>query len=188
MFKVGFGYDSHCFDKKRKLILGGVEITDQFGLAGHSDADVLLHALIDALLGSVGGRDIGSLFPDNDPSFKDISSLKLLKDVVDKIKAKNYVINNCDLVIVSEIPKLEPFREEIVESIADVLNIESDKINFKATTNEKMGFVGRKEGMAAFAVVSVLKDKLWEFFNWLDREGSNYDVSQRYNDSRSNND
>lgn len=187
MFKVGFGYDSHCFDDKRKLILGGIEITDQFGLAGHSDADVLLHALIDALLGSVGSGDIGSLFPDNDPKFKDISSLKLLKDVVYRIKAKNYVINNCDLVVVSEIPKLEPFREKIIDSIASVLNIEADKINFKATTNEKMGFIGRKEGMAAFAVVSVLEEKLWNFFNWLDREGSNYDVSQRYNDSRSNN-
>lgn len=187
MFKVGFGYDSHRFDEKRKLILGGVEITDQFGLAGHSDADVLLHALIDALLGSVGSGDIGSHFPDNEPEYKNISSLKLLKDVVDKIEAKNYVINNCDLVVVSEIPKLEPFRKKIIDSISSNLGIKADNINFKATTNEKMGFIGRKEGMAAYAVVSVLEEKLWKFFDWLDREGSNYDVSQRYNDSRSNN-
>lgn len=177
MFKVGFGYDSHRFDKQRKLILGGVEITDQFGLAGHSDADVLLHALIDALLGSVGAGDIGTHFPDDDPEFENISSLKLLKTAVKKIEEENYVINNCDLVIVSEIPKLEPFRKEIVNSISSALSIEAEKINFKATTNEKMGFVGRKEGMAAYAVVSVLEEKLLGFFNWLDREGSNYDVS-----------
>ena len=187
MFKVGFGYDSHRFDKKRKLVIGGVEITDQFGLAGHSDADVLLHALIDALLGSVGSRDIGSLFPDDDPNYKNISSITLLENVVKIIKEKKFVVNNCDLVVVSEIPKLKPFRTQIVESIADVLSVESNKISFKATTNEKMGFIGRKEGMAAYAVVSVLEEKMVDFFNWLDSEGSNYDVSQRYNDSRSNN-
>jgi 2-C-methyl-D-erythritol 2,4-cyclodiphosphate synthase len=187
LFKVGFGYDSHRFEEKRKLILGGVEITDQFGLAGHSDADVLLHALIDALLGSLGEGDIGTHFPDDDPEYKGISSLKLLEEVVEKTKEKQYIINNCDLVIVSEIPKLEPFRQEIVNSISNVLKIEKEKINFKATTNEKMGFVGRKEGMAAYAVVSLVEEKLLEFFNWLDREGSNYDVSERYNDSRSNN-
>lgn len=187
MFKVGFGYDSHRFDKNRKLFLGGVEIDSEYGLKGHSDADVLLHALIDALLGAVGSGDIGSHFPDNDPQYKDVSSLKLLNIVKEDIKAKNFIINNCDLVVVAEKPKLKSYRSRIISSIAEVLEIEEKEINFKATTNEKMGFTGREEGMAAYAVVSVVEKRVWQFFQWLDTEGSIYDVSKKYNDKRSNN-
>ena len=177
MLKVGFGYDSHRFGKNRKLILGGIEIPAGFGLKGYSDADVLTHALIDALLGALGSGDIGTHFPDDDPKYKNISSLKLLKKVVLKVKNKGYLINNCDLQIVAESPKLQPHREKIVNSLADNLKIDKDKINFKATTNEKMGFVGREEGMAAFAVVSIIEKKLWDFYNSIEGGEQAYDVS-----------
>lgn len=172
MFKVGFAYDSHRFVEDRKLILGGVEIKSAYGLKGHSDADVLLHALMDALLGAIGSGDIGTHFPDDDPQYKDISSLKLLSEVKKEIKKKNFVINNCDLVVVAERPKLKPYRKKIVYSIADNLGIDKNEVNFKATTNEKMGFVGREEGMAAFAVVSVVESNLWQFFETVKKEGS----------------
>lgn len=183
MFKVGFGYDSHRFDKNRKLFLGGVEIESEFGLQGHSDADVLLHALMDALLGSVGSGDIGSHFPDDDPQFKDISSLKLLAEVKKEVAGKNFVINNCDLVVVAEKPKLKPYRNEIVNSIAENLNLDVEDINFKATTNEKMGFIGRREGMAAYAVVSVVEKAMWQFLKKLNRKGVLDDASKEYNDN-----
>ncbi|MCC3145106.1 2-C-methyl-D-erythritol 2,4-cyclodiphosphate synthase [Halanaerobium sp. Z-7514] len=165
MLKVGFGYDSHRLVKGRKLLLGGVEIPSQFGLKGHSDADLLIHALIDALLGALGKGDIGTHFPDDDPEYKDISSSKLLKKIVLEVKAEKYLINNCDLQIVAEKPKLQSYREKIVNSLAEDLEISKAKINFKATTNEKMGFVGREEGMAAYAVVSLIEKKLWDFYN-----------------------
>ncbi len=182
MFKVGFAYDSHRFDKGRKLFLGGVEIPSKHGLKGHSDADVLLHALMDALLGAIGSGDIGSHFPDDDPKYKDISSLILLKKVKNEIEKKDFIVNNCDLVVVAEKPKLKPYRNKIVSSIASSLEIEEKEINFKATTNEKMGFTGREEGLAAYAVVSVVEKKLWQFFRCLEKEGSIYDVSKKYND------
>lgn len=172
MFKVGFAYDSHRFIKNRPLFLGGVEVKSDLGLKGHSDADVLLHALMDALLGAVGSGDIGTHFPDDDPKYKNISSLILLDEVRKEVAEKKYIINNCDLVIVAERPKLKPYRNQIVESIADNLKIKKNKINFKATTNEKMGFTGREEGIAAYAVVSVVESKLWQFFETLKREGS----------------
>ncbi|RCW53915.1 MULTISPECIES: 2-C-methyl-D-erythritol 2,4-cyclodiphosphate synthase [Halanaerobium] len=182
MFKVGFGYDSHRFDENRKLFLGGVEIDSDYGLKGHSDADVLLHALMDALLGAVGSGDIGSHFPDGDPKFKNISSLKLLSEVKKEVSRKNFVINNCDLVVVAEKPKLKPYRKRITSSIAENLNLDLQDINFKATTNEKMGFTGRREGMAAYAVVSVVEKALWQFLNKLNRKGVLDDVSKEYND------
>ncbi len=172
MFKVGFAYDSHRFIKGRKLFLGGVEISSDYGLEGHSDADVLLHALMDALLGAVGSGDIGTHFPDDDPQYEGISSLKLLSEVKTEVKEKKFVVNNCDLVVVAEKPKLKPYRNQIVSSIADNLAVDKNTINFKATTNEKMGFTGREEGMAAFAVVSVVERKLWQFFETLKMEGS----------------
>ena len=172
MFKVGFGYDSHRFAENSKLFLGGVEIESDYGLEGHSDADVLLHALMDALLGAVGSGDIGTHFPDNDPKYKNISSLKLLTKVNEEVKQKKFVINNCDLVVIAEKPKLKPYRSQIVASIAENLNIAKKDVNFKATTNEKMGFTGRGEGMAAYAVVSVVEKKLWQFFEHIN-EGSN---------------
>ena len=152
--------------------MGGVEIKTEYGLKGHSDADVLLHALMDALLGAVGSGDIGTHFPDNDPQYKDISSLKLLAEVKKEVKTKNFIINNCDLVVVAEKPKLKPYRSQIISSIAENLDLKKEDINFKATTNEKMGFTGRGEGMAAYAVVSVVEKKLWQFFEHIN-EGSN---------------
>jgi len=172
MFKVGFAYDSHRFVQNRKLLLGGIEIESEYGLEGHSDADVLLHALMDALLGAVGSGDIGTHFPDDDPKYKNISSLKLLTDVNKEVDSKNFVVNNCDLVVIAEKPKLKPYRSQIVASIAENLNIEKKDVNFKATTNEKMGFTGRGEGMAAYAVVSVVEKKLWQFLRDLNTEGS----------------
>ncbi|TDO84882.1 2-C-methyl-D-erythritol 2,4-cyclodiphosphate synthase [Halanaerobium saccharolyticum] len=182
MFKVGFGYDSHRFAKDRKLFLGGVEIESDFGLQGHSDADVLLHALMDALLGAVGSGDIGSHFPDDDPQYKNISSLKLLGEVKKEVEIRNFIINNCDLVVIAEKPKLKPYRSQILASIAESLNLEQKDINFKATTNEKMGFTGRGEGMAAYAVVSVVEKQLWQFFKKVNRKGVLDDVSKEYND------
>ena len=182
MFKVGFGYDSHRFSQNRKLVLGGVEIESDYGLQGHSDADVLLHALMDALLGAVAAGDIGSHFPDDDPQYKDISSLKLLSEVKKEIKRKEFIINNCDLVVVAEKPKLKPYRSQIIASIAESLELPKKDINFKATTNEKMGFTGRGEGMAAYAVVSVVEKTLWQFFKKLNRKGVLDDVSKEYND------
>ena len=172
MFKVGFAYDSHRFVQNRKLLLGGIEIESEYGLEGHSDADVLLHALMDALLGAVGSGDIGTHFPDNDPKYKNISSLKLLAKVNEEVNQKKFVINNCDLVVIAEKPKLKPYRSQIVASIAENLNIAKKDVNFKATTNEKMGFTGRGEGMAAYAVVSVVEKNLWQFFRDLNGEGS----------------
>ncbi|MFW5885550.1 MAG: 2-C-methyl-D-erythritol 2,4-cyclodiphosphate synthase [Halanaerobium sp.] len=183
MFKVGFGYDSHRFVKKRKLYLGGIEIESDYGLQGHSDADVLLHALMDALLGAVGSGDIGSHFPDDDPRYKDINSLKLLAEVKKEVARKKFVINNCDLVVVAEKPKLKPYRNQILNSIAENLNLEKKDINFKATTNEKMGFTGREEGIAAYAVVSVVEKTLWQFLKKLNRKGVLDDVSKEYNDN-----
>lgn len=172
MFKVGFGYDSHRFDPKGELLLGGVKIESNYGLQGHSDADLLLHALIDALLGALADGDIGSHFPDTDPKYKDISSLKLLTEVKKEVENKNFIINNCDLLVIAEKPKLKPYRSEIVSSIAENLNIKEKNINFKATTNEKMGFVGRGEGMAAYAVVSIVEKNIWRALKTLKREGS----------------
>ena len=183
MFKVGFGYDSHRFAKSRKLFLGGVEIESDLGLQGHSDADVLLHALMDALLGAVASGDIGSHFPDDDPQYKNISSLKLLTEVKKEVEKKKFVINNCDLVVVAEKPKLKPYRSQIIASIAENLKLAEKDINFKATTNEKMGFTGRGEGMAAYAVVSVVEKKLWQFLERLNKKGVLDDVSKRYNDN-----
>ena len=182
MFKVGFGYDSHRFTGNRKLFLGGVEIEYDYGLQGHSDADVVLHALMDALLGAVGSGDIGSHFPDNDPRYKDIRSLKLMQEVKREVERKKFIINNCDLVVVAEKPKLKPYRNQIIASIAEILELPKNDINFKATTNEKMGFTGRGEGMAAYAVVSVVEKALWQFLKELNRKGVLNDVSKEYND------
>ena len=170
--RIGYGYDVHKFVEGRKLMLGGVEIPFDRGLEGHSDADVLLHAITDAILGALALGDIGSHFPDDDPKYKNISSLKLLTDVNKEVDSKNFVVNNCDLVVIAEKPKLKPYRSQIVASIAENLNIEKKDVNFKATTNEKMGFTGRGEGMAAYAVVSVVEKKLWQFLRDLNTEGS----------------
>ena len=153
--RIGFGYDAHPLILGRKLILGGEIVPYQKGLAGHSDADVLIHSLIDALLGAAGEGDIGQHFPDNDEQYKDISSLKLLKNTYEILKRKTLTINNIDVSVVLEEPRIAPFIMSMKNNIAQVLKTSSEKINIKATTNEKMGFIGRKEGVASYCVVSL---------------------------------
>jgi 2-C-methyl-D-erythritol 4-phosphate cytidylyltransferase/2-C-methyl-D-erythritol 2,4-cyclodiphosphate synthase len=151
----GFGYDSHRFAADRKLILGGVEITFDKGLQGHSDADALIHAICDALLGAAGCGDIGRHFPDNDLEYKNISSIILLEKVKKIIEARGFSINNVDATLVMEMPRLAPYASQIVSNIACALDIAETSVNIKAKTNEGMGFTGRNEGIAAFATAMV---------------------------------
>ena len=153
--RVGFGYDVHPLILGRKLILGGEVIPCQKGLDGHSDADVLIHSLIDALLGAAGEGDIGQHFPDNHEQYKDISSLKLLKKTYEILKRKEFTINNIDVSVVLEEPRIAPFINGMRNNIAQVLKISFKEINIKATTNERMGFIGRGEGIASYCVVSL---------------------------------
>lgn len=151
--RVGMGYDVHRLVKGRRLILGGVEIPFKKGLLGHSDGDVLLHAICDALLGAAGKRDIGQHFPDTDSRYRNISSLVLL----DKTKGiiKEHRVNNIDSIVIAQEPKLASYLEKMKENIAQVLKIDKGKINIKATTTERLGSIGRGEGIAAYATVSV---------------------------------
>ena len=151
--RIGHGYDVHRLVPERKLVLGGVEIEHERGLLGHSDADVLTHALMDAMLGAAALGDIGLHFPDSDEEYKGISSILLLKKVNEIIKAKGYILGNADITVVAQAPKLRPFIEKMVQNIAETLECDADCINIKATTEEKLGFTGRKEGIAAHAVV-----------------------------------
>ncbi len=153
--RVGFGYDVHPLILGRKLILGGEVIPYQKGLDGHSDADVLIHSLVDALLGAAGEGDIGQHFPDNDEQYKDISSLKLLENTYEILKTKKLSVNNIDVSVVLEEPRVASFILSMKNNIAQVLKITSEKVNIKATTNEKMGFIGRREGAASYCVVSL---------------------------------
>lgn len=153
--RIGFGYDSHRLIEGRSLILGGMEIPHERGLLGHSDADVLVHAICDAVLGAVGGGDIGRHFPDTDPEYKNISSMKMLHRVNKIAEEKGFFINNVDSTIVLERPKLAGYLHEMIMNISEVLNISQSRVNVKAKTNEGMGFVGRSEGVVAFAVVTV---------------------------------
>ncbi len=155
--RVGLGYDVHALTENRKLILGGVEIPYDKGLLGHSDADVLVHAIMDAILGAAALGDIGKHFPDTDNSFKDISSLVLLKQTKHILETKGFFINNIDSTIVAQSPKLSPFIEEMRKNISNVLQIDISSINIKATTTESLGFEGRKEGISAFAIASVMQ-------------------------------
>ena len=157
--RIGFGYDSHRLGSDRKLVLGGREIPHDKGLLGHSDADVLVHAICDAILGATGEGDIGRHFPDTDNTYKNISSIKLLQMVGQLADKKGYLVNNIDSTILLEAPKLVEYKDEMATNIAGALHISSDRVNIKAKTNEGMGFVGRKEGVAAFAVVT-LKEKI----------------------------
>ncbi|HEX3032420.1 MAG TPA: 2-C-methyl-D-erythritol 2,4-cyclodiphosphate synthase [Bacillota bacterium] len=153
--RVGIGYDVHRLVEGRALILGGVQVPHSLGLLGHSDADVLLHAVKDALLGAAGAGDIGKHFPDTDPEYKGISSLLLLGRVREIIEAGGYVLNNLDAVIVAQKPKLAPFIPQMVENIAGVMGVEAGRVNVKATTTEGLGFAGTEEGIAAYAVVTL---------------------------------
>lgn len=157
MIRAGIGYDVHSFSKDRRLIIGGVEIPFDKGLSGHSDADVLLHAICDALLGAAGEGDIGRHFPNTDPAYKDISSLELLKRCVKTIDEKGYSIVNIDSVIIAEAPKFAPHVDKMIDKISDAAKISKGAINIKATTNEKMGFIGKGEGIAAYAVCILQK-------------------------------
>ncbi|MEE1185185.1 MAG: 2-C-methyl-D-erythritol 2,4-cyclodiphosphate synthase [Acutalibacteraceae bacterium] len=150
--RIGHGYDVHRFGENRKLILGGVEIPFEMGLAGHSDADVLIHAVCDALLGAAALGDIGKHFPDNDNSFKDIDSRILLRNVVKLLNEKGYKIGNIDATVIAQKPKLASFIEDMRLNIADDCGIDKNNINVKATTEEGLGFTGRIEGISAHAV------------------------------------
>ncbi len=152
-FRIGHGVDIHRLVPGRKLILGGIEIPWDKGLLGHSDADVACHALSNALLGAIGEGDIGRHFPDSDPRYKDAASIELLRGVMELVKAHGFCVGNADLTILAERPKLTPYREEIQKRLAAVLEVDPSAVNIKATTGEKMGFVGREEGMMAEAVV-----------------------------------
>jgi 2-C-methyl-D-erythritol 2,4-cyclodiphosphate synthase len=155
MARTGLGLDTHAFAPGRALILGGVDIPHEQGLAGHSDADVLTHAVIDALLGAAALGDIGQHFPDTDPRFKDADSLELLRAVVLQLGERGYAIGNVDATVVLERPKLAPYRDAIRDSLAAALALPADAVNVKATTGEGMGFVGRGEGAAAMAVATL---------------------------------
>ncbi len=153
--RVGFGYDSHRFSEGRRLIIGGVEVNYERGLLGHSDADALIHAVVDAIIGALGEGDIGRHFPDTDPNLKGISSLVMLKRVAELAVQRGYYVNNVDTTVILEKPKLSPSIEEMRRNIAKVLGTDSSRVNVKAKTNEKMGFIGRGEGIVAFAVVTL---------------------------------
>ena len=155
--RVGLGYDAHRLVAGRPLILGGVEIPHHLGLAGHSDADVLSHAIGDALLGAVAAGDLGRHFPDSDPAYKDISSLILLEKIMEVVKAKNFRPVNVDAVMVAEAPRLVPHFPAMIAKLAPILDLSPEDINLKATTTEQMGFAGKGEGIAAYAVVLVEK-------------------------------
>lgn len=152
MFRIGQGYDIHIFEEKRPLILGGLKVRDNWGLLGHSDADVLVHAIMDALLGAAGLRDIGYYFPDTDPKYKDICSMDLLAMVKEKLDDKGYTISNIDTIIVAEKPKLKEFIPEMILNISSALDIDKDQVAIKATTKEKMDATGKGKSMEAYAI------------------------------------
>ena len=158
MIRVGIGYDVHQLVENRKLIIGGVTIPHEKGLVGHSDADVLAHAITDAILGSLALGNIGDWFPDTDQTYKDSDSIELLKIVYEDVKKRGYSIVNLDSVLIAEQPKFKPFINDIRQSLTDALGCDLEQISVKATTTEKLGFEGRQEGIAAQAVVQLSND------------------------------
>ena len=157
MIRIGHGYDVHAFSDNRKCIIGGVEIPYEKGLLGHSDADVLLHAISDSLLGAAALGDIGKHFPDSDPEFKGADSLVLLEKVNELLEQKGYKVVNVDATVIAQVPKLAPYILKMRENIAKALKIDVDFISVKATTEEKLGFTGRKEGISAHSVCLIEK-------------------------------
>lgn len=155
IMRVGMGYDVHKLVEGRDLILGGVKIQHTLGLLGHSDADVLLHAIMDALLGAAALGDIGKHFPDTDPKYKGISSIKLLEHVADLISEKGYVVENIDATIIAQKPKMRPYIEEMEKNIAKALGIDVSQINVKATTEEGLGFTGTEQGISSQAICAL---------------------------------
>ena len=155
--RIGHGYDVHRLVPERKLILGGVDVPYGFGLLGHSDADVLTHAVMDALLGAAGLWDIGHAFPDTDPAYEGISSLNLLEQVMEKLALRGFYVGNVDATILAQRPRLAPFITRMRENLAKVLGLVPDRVNVKATTEEGLGFTGAGEGIAAHAVALLLE-------------------------------
>lgn len=154
--RIGHGYDVHALKEGRELIIGGVKIPYERGLDGHSDADVLAHAIADAILGAAALGDIGKLFPDNDPAYEGADSLKLLSAVVAAVRRKGYTVGNVDATVVAQQPKLRPYIDDMRRNLASACNVDIDCISVKATTEEHMGFTGRSEGIAAHAVCLLL--------------------------------
>ena len=150
--RIGTGYDVHKLVEGRKLIIGGVEIPHTLGLLGHSDADVLLHAIMDAVLGAAGLGDIGKHFPDTDEAYKGADSIKLMEHVAELIAEEGYVVGNVDATVIAQKPKLRPYIEQMEENVAKALGITTDRVNIKATTEEHLGFTGREEGISSQAV------------------------------------
>lgn len=157
--RIGHGYDVHILTEGRKLIVGGVEIPYEKGLLGHSDADVLLHAIADSILGAVAMGDIGCMFPDNDPEYKDADSLKLLGEVVNRVELNGFTVHNVDATIIAQKPKMKPYTEKMRENIAGVCMTDVSNISVKATTEEGLGFSGRGEGISAHAVCLLEENK-----------------------------
>lgn len=156
-FRVGFGYDSHRFAPDRPLVLGGVHIPFEQGLAAHSDGDVLIHALCDALLGAAALKDIGTHFPDTDGAFENIDSTLLLARVVELLHKKGWQVNNIDCTLILEQPKMKPYIDEMTQQLSRLLDLDPDRCSIKAKTNEKMGFTGHGEGIAATVVASITR-------------------------------
>ena len=155
--RVGMGYDVHKLVENRKLILGGVEIPYEYGLLGHSDADVLVHAIMDALLGAAALRDIGRHFTDNDQAYEGADSIELLKKVGEMLEERMYLIENIDATVIAQKPKLLPYIDTMVKNVAEALHLEEDQVNIKATTEEGLGFTGKKEGISAQAICCISK-------------------------------
>jgi 2-C-methyl-D-erythritol 2,4-cyclodiphosphate synthase len=156
-FRTGIGFDVHAFSEGRKLIIGGIEIPFEKGLEGHSDADVLLHAICDAMLGALALGDIGIHFPNTDSKWKDADSSMLLKHVISLVDEKGYELGNLDCVLAMEKPKISPYLVQITTKLSSILRVDVDQISIKATTTEKLGFIGRTEGVASFASVLLVK-------------------------------
>lgn len=157
MFRIGQSTDIHQIEEGKNLVLGGIEIPSNFGLKGHSDADVLLHAITEAIIGALGLGDIGAHFPDTDPKYKGIDSALLLKEIIQLMHQEGYEICNIDSLVMAEQPKLAPYKQQMKERIAELCEINDSQVNVKATRGEKLGFIGRKEGMQAQAIVLLLK-------------------------------
>lgn len=155
--RTGTGFDVHGLVKGRDLVLGGIKIPHEFGLQGHSDADVLFHALSDAILGAAGLGDIGEHFPDTNASLKGLDSSVIVKKSLDMITAKGFAVSNASIIVIAQKPKLSPYKKLIQDNVASVLNIETDRINISATTTEKLGFTGREEGIASICSVLLIK-------------------------------
>lgn len=157
--RIGIGYDVHALVYGRKLVLGGVTVPFEKGLDGHSDADVLTHAIMDALLGAAGMKDIGTLFPDSSPEYAGISSLSLLKQVMDKLEKQRLKVSNMDAVIIAQSPRMAPYMDEMKRNLGRSMQTNPHRLNLKATTTERLGFIGREEGIAAQAVVLLMEEE-----------------------------